>query len=81
MERFELRPARLIHRAFDFLSDIEAQRPQPMQLEKDLKDKVVKVGANRCCFPLDGMLYFTHWAKQHFTEDELNMAKAFAEAE
>ena len=80
-ERSELRPARLIHRSFEFISDLEAQRQQPMQVEKDLIHKVVKIGTNRCCFPLDGMLHFTHWAKQHFSQEELDMVKSFADAD
>jgi hypothetical protein len=80
--RDELKPTRVIHRSTELLQDFLATKPAqepPINLEKDIPGKRIKLNGNILAYTLRGELKFTQLAKSTFTRDELDMAIGYAE--
>ena len=80
-ERSERRPARIVHRMEEILTDVEAAMPEPMAVEKFLNGKYVKTGGKRAGYTLKGEWIWTQHAMTRYCEETRNMANAYAEAE
>jgi hypothetical protein len=77
--RPELRPARLVHRVHETLVDLESSRPSPLEVEKILNGKLVKVGGSRVGFSLHSTWKWTAYAIARYSSEDLDMCKAYAE--
>ena len=79
--RAELRPARLIHRAFTAISDQEKDKTDTMDVEKNLKGKQVKVGQEVAAYTLNSELKWTTFARQRYGEETCDVLRAWVESE
>ena len=75
----QLRPGRLVNRAYDILSDIESARAESEVVEKFMNGKFIKVGGSRAGYSLQGTWKLTNKAITRYTQEDLSMAKAYAE--
>ena len=80
-ENYELRPARLVHRVCDMLLDFESQREDPLEVEKVMNGKFVKVGGHRAGFTLHSQWKWTGYAVKRYSAEQLEMAKGYADEE
>ena len=79
--RSELKPARIIHRAFTALSEQEKELTDPSVLEKNMKGKQIKMGKTVLAFTLNSELKWTTAAKQRYGEEPCELMKAWIESE
>ena len=77
--REEFRPARVVHRIAELITEAESGKEDPMHVEKRLNGKYVLVDNNKAGFTAKGVWIWTAWAKHRYTEDFREMAKAYAE--
>ena len=70
----ELKPARLIHRAWTALTEQEKERQDPQALEKVLTGKQVKKGRTVLAFSLNSELKRTAAAKERYGEDQCDLS-------
>ena len=77
----ELRPARLIHRAFTAVTEEEATQPVKMEVEKNMKGKQLKVGRDIAAFTLNGQLKWTSFAKNRYGSEKCEILRAWVESE
>ena len=75
----ENRPARLMHRAHDCLTDIESSRSDKKVIKKDPSGKFLSIDDKRIGFSLRGRWRWTQHASARYTAEELELAKAYAE--
>ena len=78
-EFHELRPARLVHRIYDVLVELESTREDKLKVEKVLNGKFVKLGDRRAGYTLHGQWKWTGVATQRYCQEDLDMARSFAE--
>ena len=78
-ERSETRPARLVHRAHEALSELELGRSDPIQIDKDLRGKRILSGGKRLGHSVNGAWAWSEAAQQRYTKDALAGATAFVE--
>lgn len=74
----ELRPARLLHKAFDVISEFEKGQAQLEQLEKVMSFKVIKCAGTRVAYILHGDLRFTVAGVSKWTSEERDQILAAA---
>ena len=81
-DRAELRPARIVHRAFDMIEEMEAKMQPPLKLEKRLDGKYIKAEGNkRIGFVAGGQWHWSPWARARYPSDALDEAKQYADEE
>ena len=80
-DREELRPARVVHRITDLITEAESGRSDKMPVEKFLNGKYVKVGTERAGYTNKGSWVWTSFANGRYNQEFRDMAKAFAEDE
>ena len=73
----ELRPSFLTHRASDIICDIEKERDDPVEVQKDMRGKCLKVGNKRVGYSLGGVWMWTVFAVQRYLPDSLEMAGGY----
>jgi hypothetical protein len=78
-ERHELRPARLVHRVFEAIQDLESTREDKMEAEKIMNGKFIKVGGTRAGYSFNSTWKWTAFAVARYTAEQLDVAKAYAE--
>ena len=76
-----LKPARVVHRVAEMLSEAEAVRENKMTVQKIMTTKHVQVGADKAGFVCGTMWIWTSFARARYTQDFLDMAKTYAESE
>lgn len=79
--RAVLRPARLIHRAAELLQQVEAERIDAKDVEKNAGAKHIDIGGNRGFFSLRSELKATTWAQQRYSKDKLIALREYDEAD
>jgi len=77
----ELRPARIVHRITDLITEAESGRSDKLPVEKFLNGKYVKVGTDRAGYTCKGSWVWTSFATGRYDQEFRDMAKAFAEDE
>ena len=77
----ELKPARIIHRAYTALSEQEKEVSEPQQLEKNLKGKQIKMGKLVLAYSLYSELKWTTAAKERYGPENCEILKAWIESE
>ncbi|CAK0910579.1 unnamed protein product [Prorocentrum cordatum] len=79
-DRAEFRPARIVHRAFDMIEEMEAKMEPPLKLEKRFDGKYIKAEGNkRIGFVAGGQWHWSPWARARYPSDELDEAKQYAD--
>ena len=81
----ELKPARVIHRLGEVLQNVlEAQREDFLPVDKRMYGKQVYVGnkpnEKLVAFTVYGVVHWTQFAIERYTEQDRIMAKAFSES-
>ena len=71
----------MVHRAAEFLDDLEAADGRNGHIEKDILNKCVKVNGVKAGFSFCAEWRWTRWAIDRYTETERSDGKAFAEDE
>ena len=77
--RRELAPARLIHKATDMITDLEAAREDKKPVEKIMNGKQIKVGGILAAWSFRGALQVSRFAEGRYSEEERQQVLAFAE--
>jgi len=79
--RKELAPARLIHRAFDMVTELEGARPDgKTDIEKKMNGKQIKVGGTTLvCWSFHGQLQWSNWAQKRYSAEEIQQVTAYCE--
>jgi len=78
-DREELRPARIVHRISDLISEAESGREDKLPVDKVLNGKYVKVGDDKAGYCAKGLWVWTTFSTSRYTQEFRDMAKAFAE--
>ena len=76
-----MRPARIVHRMYDVLSDIESRKADHISLEKGLNGKFIKCDKGRIGYSVSGRWQWHKLAIERYTEEERDFAQAYAESE
>lgn len=79
--REELRPARLIHRATEILTEIEARSHHAKQVFKHIVSKCISVGDYKAFFTLKGPLKPSMSASMRYSETELSNICEYANSD
>ena len=79
--RAELKPARIIHRAYTAITEQEKDQTEPKTIEKNLRGKQIKTGNIVLAFTLNGQLKWTAAARARYTEETCEMLAGWIEAE
>ena len=81
--RAELKPARIIHRAFTALSEEEKELDEPKELEKNLRGKQIKLkgGNTVLAYTLNSELKWTNAAKQRYGDEQCDVLQAWIQSE
>ena len=75
--RNELRPARLIHRGAEALSNQEDNMSEPLEVTKRMNGKQIKVGNRLAMWTLYGKLQWSKWAQNRYGEEDIEAMSAF----
>jgi hypothetical protein len=78
--RVEMKPARLTHRAHEFIQGILAEKTPVVTPVKDLMGKRVSVAGAVVCFTATGQLRTTQALALHLTAEEISQLKGWAES-
>jgi len=82
-DREEMRPARVVHRVTDLIEEAESGREDKLEVEKVMNGKKVLVGPKGsqhiAGYSNKGVWIWTQWSRSRYTEEFLEMAKAYAE--
>ena len=80
--RAELRPARITHRVTEMIEEMEKAEQTPLPVTKRMNGKYVEVGVRNTVGQVrNGAWTWTAFAKDRYTEEQLKVAKTFAESE
>lgn len=79
--REEMRPARGIHRAAEYLDQVELDKAYPQSVVQNVGSRIIEVGTTRAFYTIKGELKPTVYASLRYTSDELKATKEFAEAD
>ena len=77
----DTRPAKIVHRMHDFLSEAETGMSPSLHVEKVMIGKLINVGGQKVGFTLKGAWVWTRRGMGRYTEEQRDMAKAYAEDE
>ena len=77
--REEMRPARIVHRMAECVTDFEASQSSPLAVDKQLNGKYIKVGTDRIGQVIRGEWKWFPFAKGRYSSELLEFAKGFAE--
>lgn len=80
-ERCETRPARMVHRAAEFLGELEKSQPAPRVITKNVRLRTVDAGADRMVWVVAGAVQTTAAAKARYGAEELALLCSFAAEE
>jgi len=82
-DREEMRPARVVHRVTDLIEEAESGRSDGLEVEKKMNGKKVLLGPQGnqhiAGYSNKGVWMWTQWSRNRYTQEFLEMAKAFAE--
>ena len=71
----------MVHRAAEFVGEAESQEGRAGHVEKDMVKRQIKVNGNIAGKSFCGEWRWMPWAKQRYTEEELQDGKSFVENE
>ena len=77
--RNELKPNRVTHRVHEMLEQFEAERGDKQEVSKNVPAKIVKVGGKVAGFCSGCEWQWGVFAKERCEEEQLDLAKAYAE--
>ena len=77
--RTEMKPARLVHRIAQVLTDFEDARADKQPIEKNMIGKNVRNASGQLGWSRAGVWIWTAIAKARYTVEQLDIAKSFAE--
>ena len=77
--RTEMKPARLVHRIAQVLTDFEEARADKQPIEKNMVGKNVRNASGQLGWSRAGVWIWTAIAKARYTVEQLDIAKSFAE--
>ncbi len=76
----ELKPARIIHRAAELITDFETGRPDRQDVTKILNGKQIKIEGRLVCYTYRGTLQWASLGLSRYSADERMQVAAFAES-
>ena len=77
--RTEMKPARLVHRIAQVLTDFEEARADKQPVEKNMVGKNVRNASGQLGWSRSGVWIWTAVAKARYTVEQLDIAKSYAE--
>jgi hypothetical protein len=79
--RREMRPARLLKRALESLTDLESCRSDKIELQVNMGAKFIKGPLRWICFVARGQLHWTDYGNSRYSDQERELIESFAESE
>ena len=82
-DKEEMRPARVVHRVTELIEEAESGRSDKLVVEKVMNGKKVLVGPQDsqhiAGYSNKGVWMWTQWSRNRYSDEFLEMAKAYAE--
>ena len=76
----EKRPARLIHRAAEIMTEFEQEQTEPLTIEKQINGKRILLNGKMVAWTLSGNISFSRFLRDRYSEEAIQQIQAFAES-
>ena len=76
-----MRPARIVHKAAEYLEELEAGTAVKMRIDKEMRGKFINVGDKKAGYVACGSWHWTAFARSRYKIEDLEMVKGYAEQE